>query len=50
MARTWTDDDVEAAVAESTERSGVPRKVTDPAVLARLAATAVKRADVKAAS
>lgn len=40
MARRWTDADIEVALAESTERSGVPLHVTDPSVLARVAALA----------
>lgn len=38
--RAWTVEDIQAALVESTERSGVPLKITDPAVLRRLAALA----------
>ena len=36
--RPWSEEDLQAALVESTLRSGVPLKVTDPVVLARLAA------------
>lgn len=35
--RTWTDADVDAALAASTAASGVPLHVTDPVLLDRLA-------------
>jgi hypothetical protein len=38
--RTWTPADVEAALIESTERSGVPLRVEDPLTLRRLATLA----------
>lgn len=40
MERPWTDADVEAAVIESTRRSGVPLKIEDPATLAAIASAA----------
>lgn len=35
--RTWTHEDVKRAVAESTERSGVPYHVEDELALADIA-------------
>jgi hypothetical protein len=35
--RTWTQADIDAALAESTVRSGVPLHVEDPVVLDKAA-------------
>lgn len=37
VIRTWTDGDVKELVRRTREESGVPAKVTDPAVLGRTA-------------
>lgn len=38
FVRTWTHEDVKQAVAESTEKSGVPYHLEDESALADIAA------------
>ena len=45
--KTWTDEDIERAVVEACERSGVPRYITDPAVIAMFVDLTLPRAGME---
>lgn len=42
-SRYFTEEQLEAALIESCERSGVPLKITDPTALAKIASIARDR-------